>query len=103
MVTPKRFKSSNHVFHQYTLVLKNADRNKLREYLAEKNIPAMIYYPVPLHLQKAYRDDRYRQGDFPVTEMLCANVISLPIHTEMQDETLKYIADTVLEGLNIEN
>jgi len=95
--TPVRFKNSNHVFHQYTLVLKNADRNKLREYLATKNIPAMIYYPVPLHLQKAYRDPRYKAGDFPVTEMLCANVISLPIHTEMNEETLKYITDSVLE------
>jgi UDP-2-acetamido-2-deoxy-ribo-hexuluronate aminotransferase len=97
LVTPKRFKNSNHVFHQYTLVLKNADRNKLREHLANKNIPAMIYYPVPLHLQKAYSDARYKAGDFPVTEMLCANVISLPIHTEMTEETLKYIADVVLE------
>jgi UDP-2-acetamido-2-deoxy-ribo-hexuluronate aminotransferase len=97
LVTPKRFENSNHVFHQYTLVLKNADRNKLREHLANKNIPAMIYYPVPLHLQKAYSDARYKAGDFPVTEMLCANVISLPIHTEMTEETLKYIVAEVLD------
>lgn len=96
MITPKRVTWSNHVFHQYTLVLKNADRNKLREYLASKDIPAMIYYPVPLHLQKAYRDPRYKEGDFPVTEQLCANVISLPIHTEMKEETLKYICENVL-------
>ena len=100
IVTPKRFKNSNHVFHQYTLVLKNADRNKLREFLAEKNIPAMIYYPVPLHLQKAYRDARYREGDFPVTELLCAHVISLPIHTEMKEETMKLITDAVLQFFN---
>jgi UDP-2-acetamido-2-deoxy-ribo-hexuluronate aminotransferase len=97
LVTPKRFKNSNHVFHQYTLVLRNADRNKLREHLATKNIPAMIYYPVPLHLQKAYRDPRYKEGDFPVTEILCSNVISLPIHTEMPEDTLKYIVEAVLE------
>jgi dTDP-4-amino-4,6-dideoxygalactose transaminase len=97
--TPVRYKNSDHVFHQYTLVLKGADRNKLREYLASKEIPAMIYYPVPLHLQKAYRDARYKEGDFPVTEMLCANVISLPIHTEMKEETQKYIVDSVLEFL----
>jgi UDP-2-acetamido-2-deoxy-ribo-hexuluronate aminotransferase len=98
--TPKRFKNSDHVFHQYTLVLKNADRGKLREFLATKDIPAMIYYPVPLHLQKAYRDARYKEGDFPVTEMLCANVISLPIHTEMEEETLNYISQSVLEFFN---
>jgi UDP-2-acetamido-2-deoxy-ribo-hexuluronate aminotransferase len=103
IITPKRFENSNHVFHQYTLLLKNADRNKMREHLANKNIPAMIYYPVPLHLQKAYLDARYKEGDFPVTEMLCANVISLPIHTEMAEETLKYITDAVLEGLKIKN
>ena len=97
IVTPVRFPSSDHVFHQYTLVLKGADRNKLREYLAELEIPAMIYYPVPLHLQKAYRDPRYKEGSFPVTEWLCANVISLPIHTEMTDEVLKLITSKVLE------
>lgn len=100
LTIPERFKYSDHVFHQYTLVLKNADRTKMREFLAERNIPAMIYYPVPLHLQKAYRDDRYKQGDFPITEWLCANVISLPVHTEMNEETLKYICDNVLEFLN---
>jgi dTDP-4-amino-4,6-dideoxygalactose transaminase len=97
---PQRFQYSDHVFHQYTLVLKNADRNKLREYLASHDIPAMIYYPVPLHLQKAYRDPRYKEGDFPVTEWLCANVISLPIHTEMNEEILSYICEHVLHFLN---
>ena len=97
ITTPERTKLSNHVFHQYTMVLKNASRDKLREYLATKEIPAMIYYPVPLHLQKAYRDPRYKEGDFPVTEHLCASVISLPIHTEMQEETLSYITKNVLE------
>ena len=97
IITPERTKLSNHVFHQYTMVLKNASRDKLREYLATKEIPAMIYYPVPLHLQKAYRDPRYKEGDFPVTEQLCASVISLPIHTEMQEETLSYITKNVLE------
>jgi UDP-2-acetamido-2-deoxy-ribo-hexuluronate aminotransferase len=95
--TPERSKHSTHVFHQYTLVLRNVDRSKLREHLAAKGIPAMIYYPVPLHLQKAYRDPRYKEGDFPVTEMLCNSVISLPIHTELEEETLKFIRDSVLE------
>ncbi len=98
--TPERVPYSTHVFHQYTLVIKGADRNKLREYLQTKDIPAMIYYPVPLHLQKAYLDPRYKAGDFPVTESLCANVIALPIHTEMKEETLQYITENVLQFLN---
>ena len=102
IVTPARTKNSDHVFHQYTLVLKGADRNKLREQLATKEIPSMIYYPVPLHMQKAYKDERYKPGDFPVTEHLCANVISLPIHTEMEEETLRYITDSVLGFLKPE-
>ncbi|MEO8086468.1 MAG: DegT/DnrJ/EryC1/StrS family aminotransferase [Bacteroidota bacterium] len=102
IITPARTKNSDHVFHQYTLMLKNADRNKLREQLATKEIPSMIYYPVPLHLQKAYRDDRYQPGDFPVTEHLCAHVLSLPVHTEMNEETLKFITGSVLEFLKLE-
>jgi UDP-2-acetamido-2-deoxy-ribo-hexuluronate aminotransferase len=95
--TPARMKNSTHVFHQYTLQLNGVDRDKLREFLAEKGIPAMVYYPIPLHLQKAYRDPRYKEGDFPVTEKLCASVISLPMHTELDEETLKFITDSVLE------
>lgn len=97
---PERVPYSNHVFHQYTLVLKNTDRNKLREYLASKDIPAMIYYPVPLHMQKAYKDPQNKEGDFPVTENLCKSVISLPIHTELDKETLNYISDNVLAFMN---
>lgn len=95
--TPVHAKNSTHVFHQYTLQLNGVDRNKLREYLMSKDIPAMIYYPIPLHLQKAYTDPRYKQGDFPVTEKLCSCVISLPMHTELTDEQLKYITSSVLE------
>ncbi len=94
---PARATYSNHVFHQYTLQLNGVDRDKLREFLSSKEIPAMIYYPIPLHLQKAYLDPRYKEGDFPVTEKLCASVMSLPIHTELDEETLKYITDSVLE------
>jgi dTDP-4-amino-4,6-dideoxygalactose transaminase len=97
---PVREPNSTHVFHQYTLLLNGKDRNAMREFLATKGVPSMIYYPVPLHLQKAYADPRYREGDFPVTEHLCANVISLPIHTEMTDEQLAYIVANVLEFLN---
>ena len=95
--TPARSKNSTHVFHQYTLQLNGVDRAKLKEQLATRDIPAMIYYPIPLHLQKAYTDPRYKQGDFPVTEKLCASVLSLPMHTELDEEVLKFITDSVLE------
>jgi UDP-2-acetamido-2-deoxy-ribo-hexuluronate aminotransferase len=100
LVTPKRVSNSTHVFHQYTLQTKNIDRFALKDFLAGKNIPAMVYYPVPLHMQKAYTDARYKKGDFPVTEKLCESVISLPMHTEMYEEMLKYITDGVLEFVN---
>jgi dTDP-4-amino-4,6-dideoxygalactose transaminase len=95
--TPVKFEKSTHVFHQYTLVTKDVDRTKLLEYLQTKDIPAMIYYPVPLHMQKAYLDPRYKEGDFPVTEALCRAVISLPMHTELDEEQLKFITDSILE------
>jgi UDP-2-acetamido-2-deoxy-ribo-hexuluronate aminotransferase len=97
---PKRMNHSTHVFHQYTLRLVGADRTKLREFLSTRDIPAMIYYPIPLHEQKAYQDPAHQGGEFPVTESLCASVISLPMHTEMDQETLKHITDSVLEFLS---
>lgn len=97
--TPVRVKNSTHVFHQYTLVTNGIDRFKLQEFLAAKDIPAMVYYPVPLHMQKAYIDSRYQEGDFPNTEALCKSVISLPMHTELTDEQLKYITDNVILGI----
>lgn len=100
LITPIKFKKSTHVFHQYTLVTKDINRKELQEFLNKKGIPAMIYYPVPLHFQKAYQDTRYKKGDFPVTEDLSERVISLPMHTELDDEQLKYITDSVLEFVN---
>ncbi len=93
---PYRSKKSKHIFHQYTLLIKDANRDELREYLGIKNIPAMIYYPVPLHLQKAYLNERYVDGDFPVTEYLASNVLSLPMHTELTDIELSYIKEAIL-------
>jgi dTDP-4-amino-4,6-dideoxygalactose transaminase len=93
--TPVRAQKSTHVFHQYTLVTTGIDRSQMQEYLASKQIPSMIYYPVPLHLQKAYASDRYNEGDFPITEALCKHVISLPMHTEMTDEQLQFIVSEV--------
>jgi dTDP-4-amino-4,6-dideoxygalactose transaminase len=97
--TPVRSKFSTHVFHQYTLVIENLDQFALQKFMGERDIPAMIYYPVPMHMQKAYIDPRYKEGDFPVTEMLSKSVISLPMHTELDEEQLKYITDSVLEFL----
>lgn len=91
VITPCIDSQSSHVFHQYTLRLKGIDREALRKYLAEQEIPAMIYYPVPLHLQKAYQDDRYQEGQFPVTEELCKEVISLPMSPNLDPEQLNYI------------
>ncbi len=97
---PVRYSQSTHVFHQYTLVTKDVDRKGLQEHLSSKEIPAMIYYPVPLHMQKAYIDPSYKPGDFPVTEFLSDHVISLPMHTELDDEQLEFITTSVLEFLN---
>ena len=97
---PARVPYSNHVFHQYTLQLNGVDRDKMREFLLKKGVPAMIYYPIPLHLQEAYKDPRYKAGDFPVTEKLCDVVISLPMQTELDNNQLEYITNTVLTFLN---
>ncbi len=98
--TPVRTKNSTHVFHQYTLQLIGVDRSKLREQLTERGIPAMIYYPIPLHKQNAYKSDRFNDADFPITEKLCASVLSLPMHTEMDEDTLNYICTNLLELVN---
>jgi Predicted pyridoxal phosphate-dependent enzyme apparently involved in regulation of cell wall biogenesis len=91
--TPYRTSFSTHVFHQYTLRAER--RDELKEYLEKQGIPTMIYYPVPLHFQKAYRQEGVGEGSFPVTERLSKSVISLPIHTEMKEAELDYIAQKI--------
>lgn len=93
--TPKRVPYSTHVFHQYTVMVNTVDRDKLKTYLQERNIPTMIYYPIPLHLQQAYRKEGFGPGSFPVSEKLCDKVLSLPIHTEMGKDQLSYICDSI--------
>ncbi|CAN1498930.1 WecE Predicted pyridoxal phosphate-dependent enzyme apparently involved in regulation of cell wall biogenesis [Flavobacteriaceae bacterium] len=88
-----------HVFHQYTLRIVDANRDGLMQHLLNKGIPCAIYYPIPLHSQKAYLDVRYKEEDFPVTNQLVKEVISLPMHTELDDEQIKFITDSVLEFL----
>jgi UDP-2-acetamido-2-deoxy-ribo-hexuluronate aminotransferase len=94
---PVRSKFSTHVFHQYTLIIENIDQFNLQKYMSEQQIPVMIYYPVPMHMQKAYLDPRYNEGDFPVTEMLSKSVISLPMHTELDEEQLNHITNKLLD------
>jgi UDP-2-acetamido-2-deoxy-ribo-hexuluronate aminotransferase len=98
--TPGRNPSSTHVFHQYTLVLNGVDRDEMRSFLGEYGIPAMIYYPIPLHGQKAFENAHFDKDKFDVTDHLCANVISLPIHTEMDPEVQDHIIKHVLEFVN---
>ena len=88
-----------HVFHQYTLKLKNVDRDGLVDHLNAKGIPCGVYYPIPLHNQKAYQDDRYDDNDFQITNQLSNEVISLPMHTELDDEQIEFITSSVLAYL----
>lgn len=86
-----------HVFHQYTLKLENVDRDALVKYLNSHDIPCGVYYPIPLHAQKAYQDSRYNEADFTVTNQLVKQVISLPMHTELEDDQIKFITDKIKE------
>lgn len=92
---PVRSDFSTHVFHQYTLKLKDIDRDDFMKHLESKGIPSMVYYPVPLHVQQAFRYLGYHEGDFPVSESLCRSVVSLPMHTELDKEQLQYITDNI--------
>jgi dTDP-4-amino-4,6-dideoxygalactose transaminase len=94
---PVRSTYSTHVFHQYTLRIANGKRDALKKFLEERGIPTMIYYPVPLHFQKAYQQEQFGKGSFPVTEQLSEEVISLPIHTEMTENELHYITQAIKE------
>lgn len=95
--TPFRDPKSTHVFHQYTLQLCEVDRDELQKFLSEHKIPAMIYYPVPMHQQKAYLDDRYTSEMFTTSLNLSKCVISLPMHTELDEDQLSHITSKVLE------
>jgi len=97
---PVRAAQSTHVFHQYTLLLQGVDRAAFQAALQERGVPTMVYYPVPLHLQKAYARPEYPVGTFPVAEHLAQNVVSLPIHTEMQPDEIQYIIHTLNQTLS---
>lgn len=89
--------NTTHTFHQFTLKMKEGKRDVLKQYLAEKGIPSMIYYPFPAHLQPAYQYLHYEEGDFPVAEQLCREVLSLPMHTELSENQLQYICKTIVD------
>ncbi|MDX2061427.1 MAG: DegT/DnrJ/EryC1/StrS family aminotransferase [Bacteroidia bacterium] len=95
LTTPALAPYSTHVYHQYTLQVQGADRDALKAHLAQHQVPSMVYYPIPLHQQDAYRDPRYKDGDFPHSERLCATVISLPIHPELADDQVEHIIRSV--------
>ncbi|MGV0946588.1 DegT/DnrJ/EryC1/StrS family aminotransferase [Empedobacter falsenii] len=97
LLTPVKGEDTTHVFHQYTLRVTNGKRNEFQAFLTEKEIPAMIYYPVPLRKQKAYDNGHYNDADFPNTNKLVEEVMSLPMHTELDEEQLAYITSAVRE------
>lgn len=100
ITVPYRAVNNRHVFHQYTLTLSGIDRNALNEYLAEKNIPSMIYYPVPAHRQKMFNAFGGSDFNLPVTDWLTERVISLPIHTELDEEQQAFIVKNILTFIN---
>ncbi|MEO7080555.1 MAG: DegT/DnrJ/EryC1/StrS family aminotransferase [Flavobacteriales bacterium] len=97
---PERSPFSSHVFHQYTLRIADGQRDALRKHLEKEGVPAMVYYPVPCHLQNAYKSDRFPDGSLPVTEQLTKEVISLPMSTELDQDQLEHITQAVTKFFN---
>lgn len=97
LTVPRRTKYSSHIFHQYTIRVKNGRRDELKKYLESLKIPSMVYYPGPLHLQEAYRNLGYWENDFPVTTALCREVLSLPMHPEMERDQLECISSGIVK------
>jgi len=95
LITPTISSFGTHTFHQYTLQTDPSKRDQMVQYLRDSGIPCMVYYPVPLHLQKAFQQWGYKEGDFPITEIVAKSVFSLPIHTELSEEQLEFIVEKV--------
>ncbi len=102
IIVPERAEYSSHIFHQYTIKVKNGKRDDLKKFLESAKIPSMIYYPVPLHVQEAYRYLGYGESDFPVTSTLSREVLSLPIHPDFDQDQLDYIVSNVLKFFEIQ-
>jgi UDP-2-acetamido-2-deoxy-ribo-hexuluronate aminotransferase len=94
---PERVTYSSHIFHQYTIKISDGKRDELKDFLESEKIPSMVYYPVPLHMQKAFSYLGYKKGDFPVTEKLCDQVISLPMHPDLERDQMEYITAAILK------
>ena len=92
---PSSAPHSSHTYHQFTVKVKNGKRDALKQFLSDHEIPSMVYYPVPAHLQPAYRHLSNKEGDFPISERSCREVLSLPMHTELSEEQLQYICQTI--------
>lgn len=97
---PYRAPYSTHVFHQYTLIIRNKNRDILKQQLEQAGVPTMIYYPYPMHLNRAFAYLGYKKGDFPVAEAAAAHTISLPMHSEMNEAQIKFIGETLLHCLH---
>jgi len=97
LILPARSSFSTHIFHQYTVRVKDGKRDSLKKFLEAEGIPSMVYYPGPLHVQNAYRHLGYSEGDFPVTRQLCSEVLSLPMHPDMEQDQLDHIAVNILK------
>jgi dTDP-4-amino-4,6-dideoxygalactose transaminase len=95
LITPARSKNSTHVFHQYTLLILNNKRDELKKYLDDAGIPSMIYYPIPLNDQEAFRNISNVVGSLKETYRLCSSVLSLPMHTELNEDQQVFITDTI--------
>lgn len=96
IITPKESTFSTHVYHQYTLKVLDGKRDELKEFLAKHGIPAMVYYPIPLHKQEAFLQIAHQSGDMSVAEKLCDEVLSLPMHTELDLSTIAFIISKVM-------
>lgn len=94
---PARVSHSSHIFHQYTIRVTNGKRDELKLFLESRKIPAMVYYPGPLHMQEAYRYLGYEENDFPITTTLCKEVLSLPMHPDLEQEQVDYIIFNILQ------
>ena len=97
VITPVRNTFSTHVFHQYTLKIKGGKRDALKDFLAKADIPTMVYYPLPLHHQNAFKSEEYPVGCMPITEQLVKEVLSLPMHTELQESELEFVVGKIRE------
>jgi UDP-2-acetamido-2-deoxy-ribo-hexuluronate aminotransferase len=95
IIIPEQSKFSTHIYHQYTLRISNGKRDALKQHLESNGIPIMIYYPVPLHLQKVFGNLNYKTGNLPISEQLCSEVLSLPMHTELSDDQLEFITTEI--------